>query len=195
MSRTLEQLILALPCDGATTLAIIGALKEAGLADATVYGICPTCGGSRKCPACGGRGKVEVGFHTQEAQYVDVTEQCEDCNGTGACPDCTAVSVVTKELRERAAADLHDAIGIERDEVGHIDRVTFDADAALDAVLSTVLGKTLVAKDVLEGAIAVHNSLPPQPPMVYVGGKLRDEGQLGMAGETVAIAILEDDDE
>ena len=138
--------------------------------DATVYGLCKTCRGTGRL------------YHPSEGRSL-------------VCPDCTAVSVVTKELRERAAADLHDAIGIERDEVGHIDRVTFDADAALDAVLSTVLGKTLVAKDVLEGAIAVHNSLPPQPPMVYVGGKLRDEGQLGMAGETVAIAILEDDDE
>ena len=36
MSETLEQVVLALPCDGATTLAIIGALKEAGLAGAHI---------------------------------------------------------------------------------------------------------------------------------------------------------------
>jgi hypothetical protein len=59
MSKTLEQVVLALPCDGATTLAIIGALEEAGILDATVYGLCEP-----------------------------------DCTGT--------VSVVTKELRERA---------------------------------------------------------------------------------------------
>ena len=162
MNRTLEEVILALPCDGATTLAIIGALREAGLADATVYGICETCGGSRKCPACGGRGKVEVGFHTQEAQYVDVAERCEDCNGTGICPDCTAVSVVTKELRERAREELGGACKVVFDDPGHIEEVRFDADAALNAVLSTVLGKTRVAGRIIpiKGGTKMIGGLP-----------------------------------
>ena len=148
--ETVEQVILALPCDGATTLAIIGALKEAGLADATVYA------------------------------------------GPG-----TTVSVVTKELREQAVADLHDAVGIEYDEVGHIERVTFDADAALDDTLSTVLGKTRVARAV--GKFRAGNRETGEAAWLdipeYGVSTWEEMERMPDIEEFAAIAILEDDDE
>ena len=42
--ETVEDVVASLPCDGATTLAIIGALGEAGLLRAYIIrGTCPTC--------------------------------------------------------------------------------------------------------------------------------------------------------
>lgn len=151
MSKTLEQVVLALPCDGATTLAIIGALKEAGLADATVYGLCETCGGSRKCKRCDGEGKW---FYELELKMIP----CDACNGTGACPDCTMVSVVTKELRERGICremDMPSHINTEREARERVwgnapsfDSAWDEAAERFDAVLSAVLRDVRVAKEV-----------------------------------------------
>jgi hypothetical protein len=167
MSKTLEQVVLALPCDGATTLAIIGALKEAGLADATVYGLCETCGGSGKCPACWHDGVTVSEFRDGTA----IAGECRVCKGTGECPDCTAVSVVAKELRERAIEEAGRAATLNSIEAHCMAREPLED--VVDAVLSTVLGKTRAARQIL----FVESTSAPY----------------AMAGDT--IAILEDDDE
>ena len=85
MSETLEQVVLGLPCDGATTLAIIGALKEAGLADAHIIrGTCKTCGGS--------------GFVLQRPQHPAYPRY--------PCPDCPPTYVIAPEAGEALDAVL-----------------------------------------------------------------------------------------
>ncbi len=201
MSKTLEQVVLALPCDGATTLAVVGALKEAGILDATVYGLCETCGGSRKCQTCEGDGFLHTVQSINNTPGADTARQvCPKCNGSGVCPDCTTVSVVTKEAWEAFVcryAQLHDTTkeaaesgwaesygdGIDEpiEYAPAFEEMWAEWEESCHELLSTVLGKTLVAKEVW---------------CLSAGGEVWPtckESRWLERGDT--IAILEDDDE
>jgi hypothetical protein len=107
------------------------------LLDATVYGLCATCGGSRVVPK----------------PYGDDRDRGRTFS---ECPDCQRISIVTEELRERVddliASALSEAFvasganpkDCERNDLSQLRRET------RDAVLSTVLGKTEVVDEVVE---------------------------------------------
>ena len=90
----LKELVAGAPCDGATTLAVIGALGDAAVLDAEVIGLCPTCGGSKKCPKCGGRGTLQVPRWSEAAEReFGPAIPCGECSGTGICSDCADIPV------------------------------------------------------------------------------------------------------
>ena len=127
MPETLKDVICALPCDGATTVAFLGALPVA-LLDATVYRSCPECGGSGLVPD---PETVELGndgeFHIDDLEMLP-------------CPACkdAPTAIVSAALREKAVAAADEAAGEQVPSV----------DAIVDAVLSTVLGHVRYAKEI-----------------------------------------------
>ena len=102
--------------------------------DGHVYRSCPECGGSRvvRCARCKGVGE-------ERAPLAGVTHPCPLCHGNGKtiCPACAdaPVAIVSAALRERA----RDALWAQEDTRDLMPAEVW-LDAAVDAVLSTVLG-------------------------------------------------------
>ena len=147
--ETLKDVIRALPCDGATTVAFLGALPVA-LLDATVYRSCPECGASRKCQRCDGEGKW---FYELELAMID----CDDCKGTGTCPACAdaPTAIVSAALREKATCcelglSKHLTTETQAKGLAGVTGAMWEvAQMRLDAILSTVLGRPVrYAKEV-----------------------------------------------
>ena len=151
--ETLKDVIRALPCDGATTLAFLGALPCA-LLDAHVYRSCPECGGSRKVPAT-------------EAHYGGSGGGCLVVGGTKPCPACkdAPTAIVSAALRKKAIREgwlaYHHAIHGEEEDEAVIAAALFDTGilhesyarnmgALVDAVLSVVLVHVRYAKEIVE---------------------------------------------
>lgn len=170
-------------------------------ADAHVYGVCETCGGSRvvKCARCNGVGEVY-------APLAGDFDRCNACGGEGeaACPDCGKLSVVTAEVREQAIREgwmaYHRAIhGSDPNEeliaetlydVGIVhESYVKNMGALTDAVLSTVLGNVRVAKEVLEKVGQLDIECWPSENEPVCHNRVWDDEPVG------AIAILEDSDD
>ena len=178
MPDTLEQVILKLSCDGATTPAIIGVLKEAGILDALVYRSCPECGGSRVLAT---------------GPPLNIGEPCP------ACADAP-VAIVSAALREKAidacfAADQAALSRLQKQGFPDIPRVSTAetcpvdirpiVEAEVDAVLSTVLGQVRYAKEIGRW----HDYYPGHIETGNAGRQTRDFVSL-RSGD--AIAILEE---
>ena len=129
--ETLRDVIRALPCDGATTLAFLGALPVA-LLDATVYRSCPECGGSRKVPAT-------------EAHYGGSGGGCLVVGGTKPCPACAdaPTAIVEAALREKVKAAFREVKKYQQ----HKEMTDSEA---VDLLLSTVLGPVRYAKGIVK---------------------------------------------
>lgn len=181
MSKTVRELSDAASA-GTRRMGVYCFDSDNPILDATVYGLCETCGGSKVCPVCEGTGGLSA-----SGEY---DESCPKCSGTGACPDCVGtVSVMTKELRERAAAALYNRWPrhVPYENLSEANKDTWRA--SVDLTCNTVLGKTRVAKEVGR----IHDSSPGDPTFyLWKEGDAPDvEGYEVMAQD---IAILEDDE-
>jgi len=122
--ETLRDVIRALPCDGATTLAFLGALPRAIL-DATVYHSCPKCGGAKE--------------YWVKDGAAEFPEPCD-------CKDAPT-AIVEAVLREKADRAIEAVFTAHRTGFGKAVRGEL-----LDTVLSTVLGQVRSAKEILYNA-------------------------------------------
>ena len=170
MVETVEQAVLRLSCDGATTLAVTGALKDAGLLKARVIRLCPTCGGT-----C---------FRTRTL-YDDASQPYHE---TDLCPDCANAPtfVIASEAWEvfkaayREWRDQEQTIAVEH--------------AALTDILQALLPGARVAKEV--GRFCAGNRETGEAAYLDTGVLIEtfgDAASLPDINEGDPIAILEDD--
>jgi len=165
--ETLRDVVLALPCDGATSLAMLGALSP-NLLDATVY---------RSCPECGGSGSV-----TGAEDFPGGDEGYDVTNSP--CPACAdnPTAIVEVALRDRAWQTAVDYAG---DTYGM--DLTRAADARIvDAVLSVVLPRVRWAKAV--GTLSIEHVGDGRPIAMLIGSGGKT---LGTARTGDCVAILE----
>ena len=163
--ETLRDVICALPCDGATTLAFLGALPVA-LLDATVYRSCLECGGGGLVPD---PETVELGndgeFHIDDLEMLP-------------CPACkdASTAIVSAALREKADNAIEAVFTAHRTGFGKAIRSEL-----LDAVLSTVLRRVRYAKDIGVCVRPGHMNIP------VAGENDRLRFLMAVRGDTIAI--------
>jgi hypothetical protein len=177
MSKTVREAIVQPdPDEMMDGLEFFAANVDDPILDATVYGLCETCGGSR-----------EVGTGSHYA--VEGVGKLVGLNEIMApCPDCQRISIVTKELRERADDAICAVFATHRTGFGAAIRAELR-----DAVLSTVLGKTRVAKEVYERVVELRTQVRPRPmtgTVSIVSGTVKYS-----TPKPCTVAVLEDSDD
>ena len=168
-----RDVVTSLPCDGATALAVIGALGDAGLLDAEVIGLpCKTCGGS--------------GFRTRTLD----DDMGQPYHETDTCPDCTdtPVYVIAPEAWEAVATVIKAGFAIAYAHAGEIDGDEFPQTIAAEVLQALLPAR--VAKVVGH----IHDNSPGDPTFyLWTDGDAADvDGYAIMAHD---IAILAEQEE
>lgn len=153
----LRELVTDLSCDGATTLAVIGALGGAGILDAEVIGVpCKRCGGDGQIDSLSGK-PFPSGYDVESALEV-IPVQCPDCadapvyviapEAMEAFVCATHPMLVKTDVKTRTEA----ALWFQTWSSGGFDNWWERATADCVVVLQALLPDARVAKEVVAGA-------------------------------------------